>query len=86
MKRLMILFAIMCLLLPTSTYAAVSNQPIHWGFKRAQNEIQPEAGAQYDQLLARYGAFTKEIPIQKYYILPLTADMKMATLLKFLRY
>jgi len=72
MKRLIIFLAIMCLLLPTSTYAAVSNQPIHWGFKKSQNEIPPEAGAQYDQILAKHGAFYKGDPKSK--IIYLTFD------------
>lgn len=31
----------------------------HWGFKRAQNGEQAEAGAQLDQLLDKYGAIYK---------------------------
>lgn len=53
--------AILCILLtgPTVAKAAVSNQPIHWGFQKGQNEQQAEAGAQLDQLLAKYGGFYK---------------------------
>ncbi|MRX73651.1 delta-lactam-biosynthetic de-N-acetylase [Bacillus lacus] len=36
---------------------AASNQPIHWGFKRSQNEEPASAGAQLDELLAKYQAF-----------------------------
>lgn len=59
--------SILCLLLvaPTIANAAVSNQPIHWGFKKGQNEQQAEAGAQLDQLLAKYGAFYKGDPKAK---------------------
>ncbi|WP_246145612.1 delta-lactam-biosynthetic de-N-acetylase [Bacillus rubiinfantis] len=56
--------ALMMALVPNVTYA-VSNQPIHWGFKKAVNEQQPQAGAQYDQLLAKYGAFYKANPNSK---------------------
>ncbi|WP_160723931.1 delta-lactam-biosynthetic de-N-acetylase [Bacillus sp. USDA818B3_A] len=66
MKRIITILAVICLFLPTSTYAAVSNQPINWGFKKAVNEIPPEAGAQYDQLLAKYGAFYKGDPNSKF--------------------
>src|SRR4051794_23910815 len=72
MKRLICIAAMFFLIFPISTYAAVSNQPINWGFKKAQNEIPPEAGAQYDQLLAKYGAFYKGDPKSK--ILYLTFD------------
>jgi len=65
MKCLMSFLAVMFLILPNSTYAAVSNSPIHWGFKKAVNETPPEAGAQYDQLLAKYGAFYKGDPQSK---------------------
>lgn len=59
--RVMKYFAIFCLLLlsPTMAQASVSNQPIHWGFKKGSNEQQAEAGAQLDQLLAKYGGFYK---------------------------
>ncbi len=65
MKRLICIAAMFLLIFPISTYAAVSNQPIHWGFKKATNEIPPEAGAQYDQLLEKYGAFYKSDPNSK---------------------
>nr|WP_238985102.1 delta-lactam-biosynthetic de-N-acetylase [Bacillus kwashiorkori] len=45
-------------LLSPHTYA-VSNSQIHWGFKKARNEVPPEAGANYDALLKKYGAFYK---------------------------
>ncbi|RLQ94512.1 delta-lactam-biosynthetic de-N-acetylase [Falsibacillus albus] len=39
--------------------SAVSNQAIHWGFMKGKNGEQGEAGAQLDQLIAKYGAFYK---------------------------
>ncbi len=51
MKKLICILGLLLLLVPQVTYGAVANQPIHWGFKRAANEVPPEAGAQHDQLL-----------------------------------
>ena len=53
--------AILCIIMltPNIAYAAVSNTPIQWGFKRSVNEQQVEAGKTVDQLLAKYGAFYK---------------------------
>jgi peptidoglycan-N-acetylmuramic acid deacetylase len=65
MKRFFGILASVLLLLPQAAHAAVSNQPIHWGFKKAVNEQPAEAGAQYDQLLAKYGAFYKGSPDTK---------------------
>lgn len=36
-----------------------SAEEFHWGFKKAQNEIPPEAGASFDQMLEKYGAIYK---------------------------
>ncbi|WP_462408784.1 delta-lactam-biosynthetic de-N-acetylase [Neobacillus sp. Marseille-QA0830] len=64
MKRFLSIMAILLLFIPSVTYA-VSNQPIHWGFKRATDEHPPEAGAAYDQLLEKYGAVYKGDPNSK---------------------
>lgn len=71
MKKLFMTIAIM-LVIPTAAYGQVTNQPIHWGFKKAANEQPAEAGAQLDQLLEKYGAFYKGPPDKK--ILYLTFD------------
>lgn len=71
MKRLAGIFTVLLLLVPNVTYA-ISNKPIHWGFKRAVDEQPAEAGAEYDQLLEKYGAVYKGDPEQK--ILYLTFD------------
>ncbi|WP_040206353.1 delta-lactam-biosynthetic de-N-acetylase [Neobacillus jeddahensis] len=65
MKRLFSIAIMMLLVFPHNTYAAISNQPIHWGFKKAVNEQPPEAGAQYDQILVKYGSFYKGDPNEK---------------------
>ncbi|WML46458.1 delta-lactam-biosynthetic de-N-acetylase [Neobacillus sp. PS3-40] len=54
-------FAILCIVLltPNITFAAVSNTPIQWGFKKSVNEQQAEAGKAVDQLLEKYGGFYK---------------------------
>jgi len=74
MKKLSYILSISLLLflIPNPANAAVSNQPIHWGFKKSVNEQPAEAGAMYDQLLAKYGAVYKGNPKSK--ILYLTFD------------
>ncbi|GLC90306.1 polysaccharide deacetylase family protein [Lysinibacillus piscis] len=46
-------------------YKAASADEYHWGFKRAKNGEQAEAGAQLDQLLDEYGAIYKGKPDKK---------------------
>ncbi|NRD78132.1 delta-lactam-biosynthetic de-N-acetylase [Bacillus sp. BRMEA1] len=65
MKRICCILGLLLLAIPQITYGAISNQTIHWGFKRAVNEQPVEAGAMYDQLLAKYGAFYKGDPSTK---------------------
>lgn len=61
MKKFILIFiTVICLSFTNGLSAlAISNTPIHWGFKKAQNEIPPEAGATYDALLQKYHAFYK---------------------------
>jgi peptidoglycan-N-acetylmuramic acid deacetylase len=49
---------------PSYAYA-LSNQPIHWGFKKGVNEQQAEAGPQLDAVLEKYGGFYKGDPNSK---------------------
>lgn len=72
MKKLICLLSMLLLMVPTVAFGAVSNQPIHWGLKKSVNEQPAEAGAQLDQLLAKYGAFYKGDPSKK--LLYLTFD------------
>jgi peptidoglycan-N-acetylmuramic acid deacetylase len=65
MKKLIYLFSMLLLVMPQYTYAAAPNHPIHWGFKKAVDEQPPEAGAEYDRILAKYGAFYKGNPNSK---------------------
>ncbi|WHY87468.1 delta-lactam-biosynthetic de-N-acetylase [Neobacillus novalis] len=65
MKIFLGILSMLLLLLPNVTYASVPNKPIHWGFKKAVNEQPADAGAQYDQLLEKYGAFYKGDPNSK---------------------
>lgn len=59
-------FIISCLLLsPAAAQASVSNEPIHWGFKKSVHEQPVEAGAKYDALLEKYGGFYKGDPKSK---------------------
>ncbi|WP_407676519.1 delta-lactam-biosynthetic de-N-acetylase [Perspicuibacillus lycopersici] len=61
-----ILLTITCLcFFGTSNVLAVSNTPINWGFKKAKDEVPPEAGAEYDNLLKKYDAFYKADPNKK---------------------
>jgi peptidoglycan-N-acetylmuramic acid deacetylase len=64
-RRLLCILSLLLLIIPQSTYAAVSNQPVHWGFKKGVNEQPAEAGAQLDQLIEKYGAFYKGDPNSK---------------------
>jgi peptidoglycan-N-acetylmuramic acid deacetylase len=74
MKRILCILSMLLLLIPNVTYGygTVSNQPFHWGFKKASNEQPAEAGEKLDQLLEEYGAFYKGNPEKK--ILYLTFD------------
>ena len=72
MKKILCILSMLLIVVPNLTYGAVSNQPMHWGFKKASNEQQAEAGAQLDQLTAKYGAFYKDSPDKK--VLYLTFD------------
>ncbi|MGG3467792.1 delta-lactam-biosynthetic de-N-acetylase [Neobacillus pocheonensis] len=72
MKKLIGSLLVLFLFVPASASAAVSNKPIHWGFKKAVDEQPAEAGEEYDELLAKYGAFYKGSPKKK--VLYLTFD------------
>nr|WP_144923224.1 delta-lactam-biosynthetic de-N-acetylase [Paenibacillus bovis] len=66
MKRLGILIPVIFIFFfQTMSAYAVSNKPIHWGFKKSKNEQPAEAGAEYDLLLDKYGAFYKGSPNHK---------------------
>jgi len=65
MKRIWCILSLLLLWIPQVAYGAVSNQAIHWGFKKAANEQPAEARAEYDQLLAKYGAVYKGDPSSK---------------------
>jgi peptidoglycan-N-acetylmuramic acid deacetylase len=60
-------WAILCIfmLIPSIAFAAVSNQPIQWGFKKSVDEKPVEAGEEIDQLLEKYGGFYKGNPQKK---------------------
>lgn len=61
MKNLLkfIIILILSLSFSIPTYAGTSNLPIHWGFKRAQNEIPAEAGEKLDNILLKYDSYYK---------------------------
>ncbi|MDP4086332.1 MAG: delta-lactam-biosynthetic de-N-acetylase [Bacillota bacterium] len=52
-------FLCMVMLTPNMAYAALSNSPINWGFKRGVNEQQAQADPQHEQILGKYGGFYK---------------------------
>ncbi|RSK53652.1 delta-lactam-biosynthetic de-N-acetylase [Bacillus canaveralius] len=64
LKTLLILI-LLPLMFQNSAAAETANSPIHWGIKRAANEIPAEAGKPLDQLLERYDAFYKGDPRKK---------------------
>lgn len=74
MKKLRILsiISMLILIIPNVTYAAVSNQPIHWGFKKSVDEQGADAGKEYEDILEDYGAVYKGDPEKK--VLYLTFD------------
>lgn len=55
----MIVPIVLVIFIHAASAHAISNQPIHWGFKKAKNEQQADAGSEYDQLLDKYGGFYK---------------------------
>ena len=60
-----IFLSMMAFLFISSPAAALSNESIHWGFKKAENGKQADAGEAYNQLLEKYGAFYKGNPNDK---------------------
>lgn len=68
-----ILFTVIKLLLiDVNSVLGVSNQPIHWGFKKAKDEKPADAGKEWEELLEKYGAFYKGDPNKK--VIYLTFD------------
>ena len=65
MKKLICILSLLLLMVPQVTYGNAPNKPISWGFKKAVNEQQPDAGAEYDKILEKYGAFYKGDPNSK---------------------
>ncbi len=64
-KILMFFILIMLAIVYPVTALAVSNSPIHWGFKKGANEQPAEAGKELDELLEKYDAFYKGDPNKK---------------------
>ena len=65
MKKLLCILSLLLLMVPQVTYGYVPNKPIHWGFKKAVDEQPPDAGAEYEKVLEKYGAFYKGDPDSK---------------------
>ncbi|KAB2331938.1 delta-lactam-biosynthetic de-N-acetylase [Bacillus mesophilum] len=59
MLKRSIIFTFILLLCTTTANAQTSNKAIHWGFKKASNEVPAEAGKPLDDLLEKYDAFYK---------------------------
>jgi peptidoglycan-N-acetylmuramic acid deacetylase len=64
-KILTILFLLLFVSVANAAAENYSNQPIHWGLKRASDGIPAEAGKQLDDLTAKHGAFYKADPSKK---------------------
>lgn len=71
-RIVMVVPLLLMVLFQATSVDALSNKPIHWGFKKGTNEKQAEAGEEYDQLLEKYGAFYIGSPDAK--VLYLTFD------------
>lgn len=69
-----ILFAAAILLtgIAFNPFSSAAEKELHWGFKKAVNEIPPDAGAELNSLLDQYGAIYKGSPDQK--VIYLTFD------------
>lgn len=50
---------------PGVASAEVSNSPIHWGFKKARDGNPPDAGAEWEGLIQKYGGVYKGDPNKK---------------------
>jgi peptidoglycan-N-acetylmuramic acid deacetylase len=75
MKKLYMLLITICLLLaliPGMAFGETSSASFGWGFKRGKNEIQADAGWQYETILEKNGAFYKGSPEKK--VIYLTFD------------
>lgn len=58
MRKLSIMTILCCLIFLFSNEAyAISNKPIHWGFKKSKNHEPASAGEEYDEILGKYGSF-----------------------------
>lgn len=59
MKRILSIFFTIGIAfsIQTSVEASYSNHPIHWGFKKSQNEEPADAGRQLNTLLEKYGTY-----------------------------
>ncbi|MEC1154752.1 delta-lactam-biosynthetic de-N-acetylase [Cytobacillus horneckiae] len=58
MKKIILLFFALFIVC-TPAHAEYGNSPVHWGIKKAENEVPAEAGKQLDVLLERHGAVYK---------------------------
>jgi peptidoglycan-N-acetylmuramic acid deacetylase len=65
LKQLTVVFLLFFLMATVVSAAQYSNKAIHWGIKRAENGQPAEAGKEWDELLAKYGAFYKGDPSKK---------------------
>ncbi|GLB59912.1 delta-lactam-biosynthetic de-N-acetylase [Cytobacillus sp. NCCP-133] len=59
MKKLSIVLSLIFLFFSGTAYANYGNSPIHWGFKKAKDEVPAEAGKPLDALLERHGSYYK---------------------------
>ncbi len=58
MKKCSIILTLFCFVfLAVNPAHAISNKPIHWGFKKSQNHEPASAGKELDELLSKYESF-----------------------------
>ncbi|MDQ0271568.1 delta-lactam-biosynthetic de-N-acetylase [Cytobacillus purgationiresistens] len=65
MKKTIFIFSVIFLIVCSPAHAQYGNSPIHWGIKKAADEVPAEAGQQLDVLLERHGAVYKGSPESK---------------------
>ncbi|CAM3949307.1 delta-lactam-biosynthetic de-N-acetylase [Mesobacillus zeae] len=68
MRLMIVLIAAIAMIVPgysTQAHAEYSNKPIHWGFKKAKEGRQADAGKPLEKILEKHGAVYKGSPERK---------------------
>ncbi|WP_071396134.1 delta-lactam-biosynthetic de-N-acetylase [Bacillus tuaregi] len=63
-KQLMMISVLFFVFVSSASAESYPNRPIHWGFKKASEGRQAEAGQEWDELLKKHEAYYKGDPTQ----------------------